>query len=106
MPSLPASSEQCRIYAKGLDAEGWSQTAIAKELGVSQQDISNWLQIPIANDLPDADAAKRLLSRKTCYHIANCRLEDFQPPDGMTFPLIIIRRVPPYEPGNRGYTSL
>ena len=27
-------TEQFRIYARGLDAEGWSQTAIAKDLGV------------------------------------------------------------------------
>ena len=72
-------SEQYRIYARGLDAEGWSQTAIARELGVSHQDISNGLHNPIANDF---DPAKSLLSTKTRYRVANCRLGDFQPPGG------------------------
>ena len=35
--------ENCQIYARGLDAEGWSQTVIVRELGVPQQTIDRWL---------------------------------------------------------------
>lgn len=83
---------QYRLFAKGLAAEGWSRSAIGKELGIPRQTIDTWLQsghAQIAENGHSGANAESRLSTKLRYHLANCRLEDFQPPQGLTFPLII-----------------
>jgi orotate phosphoribosyltransferase-like protein len=41
-------SAHCQLYAKSLAAEGWSQTAISKELRVPRENIRNWLKQELA----------------------------------------------------------
>jgi DNA modification methylase len=97
-------STQYQLYAKGLTAEGWSQTAIAKELRVDRTTVTKWLknghsQLETTSHY-SADVTKSL-STKTHYHIANRLLEDFQPPQGLTFPLIIAD--PPWNVSDPGH---
>jgi hypothetical protein len=95
---------QYRLMAKGLAAEGWSQTAIARELRVPQQTIDRWLNsshVQITRNENSGENAQSGLSGKPRYHIANCRLEDFTPPEGITFPLIIAD--PPWNVSDPGH---
>lgn len=95
---------QVRLLVKGLAAEGWSQYAIAKELGVPQQTINDWLHNGLAQITGNGHSGaitESRLSTKTHYHMANCRLEDFQPPAGVTFPLIIAD--PPWNVSDPGH---
>jgi DNA modification methylase len=88
----------------GLGAEGWSQTAIAKELRVPRESVRDWLKNgyhEIGETRQLAESGAKRLSTKTHYHIANCRLEDFTPPDGIAFPLIIAD--PPWNVSDPGH---
>ena len=65
-----------------VDAEGWSQTATTKELGVPRETVTVWLKNghPQVDDIHQSEPkGDDHLSVKTRYHVANCRLEDFQP---------------------------
>lgn len=79
--TLKEYAAQLRLLARGFGAEGWSQTAIAKELGVPREDVRNWLRSQIGQKGPSPENGQNGLSSNTRYHLANCRLEDFQPPD-------------------------
>ncbi len=72
-------TEQFRIYARGLDAEGWSQTTIAKHLGVPRETVAMWLRdFQIGGNNESEPSGGNHLSTKIRYRVANCRL-DFQP---------------------------
>jgi len=85
-----ASPRPRRCFSRRLsDVAG---TAIAKELGVPLETISRWLKSGDSQICRNGSAAAESqsgISTHARYHIANCRLEHFQPPQGLTFPLII-----------------
>lgn len=87
--------EQLKAMARALRQEGLAQTAISKELGVDHSTISRWLNSTngegqlvhsanVTGNLQNALAKSPTRSLVVCQAV-----ERFQPPDGITFPLII-----------------
>lgn len=73
--TLKEYTVQYQLYAKGLAAEGWSQTAIAKELRVPRESVRDWLKnghSQIGELRQPADNGETRLAPKTSYHISNC----------------------------------
>lgn len=69
-----------------------------------QATVSRWLKdghSQLMQDATNGSGMHNALSTKTHYHIANCRLEHFQPPQGLTFPLIIAD--PPWNVSDPGH---
>ena len=100
--------EQLKAMARSLGQEGLHQGSIAKELGVSQRTISNWLSTNGDNSKEAiiakmGDASNNCLSVETTRHyLVVCQtVEKFRPPDGIIFPLIIAD--PPWNVSDPGH---
>jgi len=98
--------EQLKAMASALDQEGLSQTAIAKELGVTKMTIHRWLNVNsyglTSNKMIQlSPAAQNVTSVQTAsrYLVVCQSVEKFCPPDSITFPLIIAD--PPWQYSNR-----
>jgi len=108
MRTLNLYREELKAMARSLNHEGLSQIAIGKELGVPQNTISRWLrqnngkatQAILANI---GDFSQNGLSTAThSRYLVVCQaVEKFQPPDGITFPLIIAD--PPWNISDPGH---
>lgn len=82
--------EELKAMARTLHQEGFSQTAIGKELGVPRPTITRWLKGQIGqNEQTAPDVQNDLSNTKPRRYLVVCdRVEKFHPPPGITFPLI------------------
>ena len=94
--------EQLKGRASLLAAEGLSQTAISREIGVPQQTVSRWLNQLTHNGQPSPSThSGSAENTRSFYHIADAPVEDFMPPEGIRFPLIIAD--PPWNVSDVGH---
>lgn len=91
MGAMNLYREELKEMARGLDQEGLSQGAIAKELGVPHRTISDWLSVD-GNNHREAEITSsptigenRLSIKNTVRYLVVCQaVEKFQPPDEKT----------------------
>ncbi len=101
MLTLSEYRKHLKVVARGLAQEGWSQTAIAKELGMAQRHVGRWLngrQDKMSDGVGDR---QNVLSDGARFLVVPGAIEDFAPPDGVRFPLIIAD--PPWNVSDPGH---
>lgn len=75
--------------AQALRRSGWSQTEIGRELGVGQRAISRWLKLDILTNGGGISQNGLSVRPPVRYLVVRGLVEEFRPPEGVTFPLII-----------------
>lgn len=108
MGAMNLYKEELKAMARALDQEGLSQNSISKELGVPRRTISDWLSVD-GNNHREAEIASsptpgdnRLSIENPRRYLVVCQtVEKFQPPAGITFPLIIAD--PPWNVSDIGH---
>lgn len=94
--------------ARALRQEGLSQSEIAREMGVPQRTISDWLKLNHGEDTIAKIANSGVISENRLsttpaprYLVVQGSVEKFRPPDGVAFPLIIAD--PPWNVSDPGH---
>lgn len=105
---LNAYRDMLKAEARARALAGESQTAIAKALGVDQPTVSRWLKADgrakqLMQDAYPVQVMQDALPTSTPprYLVVQGTVEKFQPPEGVTFPLIIAD--PPWNVSDVGH---